>query len=117
MASIKSCVLRDVRFRIDDDRFIACRMTYSLGGPNVWTGKATPRGYRLSVMPIKMVRGFCEYAPVDGVTFVLKEVARASHTAEADASRVMDKVLDDLVRMVCDKNGIDPAALGPRIDM
>lgn len=112
-----TAILRDVRFPIDNDRFISCRMIYDRGGENVWTGRPTPRAYKVSVSPVKRVRGFIETCPMDGVSFILKEVTRASRKAEDESSKVMDRVLDDLVRIVCDKNGIDPATLGPRVEV
>ena len=101
--------LRKERFPISgtDDRFIECRLIYSLGGMNMFTYRNDPRGYWVSVTPVRVERNMVEECPMDGLKMFLLGVSRASKKAEADASAMMDTVKENMVRRVCEKNGID----------
>ena len=58
---------------------------YSLGGMNYFTGRAEPRGYWVSIQPLK-VEGYCtSFTAFSGIKCFLKE-----------AKRFSQKVLDEL---------------------
>ena len=87
------------------------RTYYSLGGSNMLTYTAERRGYYLSVSPVRRFKldGGVEmesYVAFTGTKMLLKEVARKSKKAEAEAEQIAAEKMDDLVRYVCEENGL-----------
>ena len=84
---------------------------YSLGGMNLWNYKNEPRGYYLSVTPIKreVRNGYAMIAcsPMDGIKRCVLEVSRKSAKWEAEAVLNAKKVLPDMLDIVCGRVGID----------
>ena len=100
--------IRDDRFvKIDHDHYtdMCVRVYYSLGGPNVWTGAHTPRGYWISVSPVKRGGGMIETCPMDGVKYLLKPVTRDTAKGEAYALTLAGNVENALIEKVCSNIG------------
>ena len=62
---------------------------YSMGGWNYFVGKQEPRGYYLSVTPVKKWKSetatYEQFAAFTGCKTLIKEVARKSKKAEREA--------------------------------
>lgn len=80
---------------------------YNKGGENVFTELQERRGYYLSVSPVKRERGFESYTAFSGLKLLLLEVGRKSPKQEANAEILARGKIPALVRLVCEKNGIN----------
>ena len=89
---------------------------YSLGGYNVFTHKTEPRGYYLSVSPVsRSVTTYGatmeSYTAFSGIKQCIKEVSRKSEKAARSAEEIAVNYENDLIRYVCDKNGLEVKTL------
>lgn len=84
---------------------------YNLGGYNVFTYKEEKRGYYLSVSPVTRERSSgCtmeSYTAFSGIKQLIKPVNRKSAKAEAAAETEAAAKEADLIRYVCEKNGLE----------
>lgn len=91
--------------------FLKIEVKYNLGGYNVFTYKSEPRGYYLSVSPVQRSErdgiGFESYTAFSGVKLLLLEVSRKGKKAEAEAERIAEEKEADLIKYVCNKNGLE----------
>ena len=83
---------------------------YTLGGYNVWNYKVDPRGFYLSITPMKheVKNGYVSetYSAYTGLRQILLRVERRSKRAETIAVNEAAKILTPLIRQVCDKNNL-----------
>ena len=79
---------------------------YDKGGRNYFTCKDERRGYYLYVCPVLRSDGLVSYTSFSGTKLLLKEVARKSAKAEAEAEEIAKGKVADLVASVCNRNGI-----------
>lgn len=83
---------------------------YILGGVNGWTYRTEPRGYYISVTPVRREPrewGFVEqFTAFSGVKECVNAVARKSKPAENRARLLAEDYIPVLVSLVCDTNGI-----------
>lgn len=83
---------------------------YHLGGQNWFTGKIESRGYYLSVSPVEYKRegGMISegYTAFSGLKVLVKEVARKSAKAEAEANKTAEQIKNYYIDKVCEKNGL-----------
>ena len=79
--------IKTIMHRIEgtDNEFVKAELVYDLGGENVWTYKVDPRGYWAIIRRVKRERGFESFVLNDGRRILLKETARQSRKAEAEA--------------------------------
>lgn len=86
---------------------------YHLGGMNYFTARSESRGYYLSVSPVSRSdrHGVTmeSYTAFTGVKQLVKAVSRKSQKAEAEAEAEAAQIEKDLIRYVCDKNGLSIA--------
>ena len=86
------------------------RTYYSLGGTNMLSYTTERRGYYLSVSPIRRVNyggvTMEQYTAFTGTKMLLKEVARKSKKAEAEAEQLAVENMDSLIEYVCKDNGL-----------
>ena len=98
----------------DRDHFLCVRLYYSRGGMAY-----DDRGYYLSVSPVrrevKYGVALLSGCPSDGIRVLVKDVARKSAKATANADAIARSILDDIVDRVCKKNGIDRRDVGDLI--
>ena len=80
---------------------------YNLGGYNPFTGKSEERGYYLSVSPAELKNGMESYTAFSGLKQLVKPVHRKSEkAAEQAADLALQYYISDLVKTVCNRNGI-----------
>ncbi len=91
-----------------EGRTLKIEVTYNKGGQNNWTGRNEKRGYYLHVTPVKLK----QYS--DGITMelttafsgykeLLKEVGRQSDKALAEAEKIAEQVVEELIEAVLRK--------------
>ena len=81
---------------------------YSMGGWNYFTSQQEPRGYYLSVMPVKKWRSetgcTCEqFVAFQGVRTLIKAVARKSKKAESEAIALAENKEQELIEHIKEK--------------
>ncbi len=79
---------------------------YNKGGMNVFTYNTERRGYYLHVTPVKRERNMESFVAFTGTKMLLKEVTRKGAKAEQEADSIVDQRLPELVKYVCQKNGL-----------
>lgn len=83
---------------------------YTLGGYNVWNYKVDPRGFYLSITPMmrELKDGYVSetYSAYTGLRQLLLQVERRSKRTETIAVNEAAKILNPLIRQVCDKNNL-----------
>lgn len=92
---------------LHDDRanFMRVQFYYDLGGVNVWTYKREPRGYYVVFQPVErdgIMEGFVAFS---GKKYLVKEVARKSAKAEAEALVEAEAFIKDTLAHMCAKLG------------
>lgn len=90
----------------EDANALVIEVYYDKGGINYFTYKVERRGYYLSVCPVLKSDGLISYTSFSGTKLLLKEVARKSAKAEAEAEEIAKGKVADLVASVCNRNGI-----------
>lgn len=92
---------------------LAIELYYDLGGMNYFTSRAERRGYYLSVTPVErstVYGGTTEiYTAFTGLKQCIKEVTRKSAKAEAEAEKLVAAEMENLIAIVCKKNGLEVA--------
>ena len=83
-----------------ENEFVKAELKYDLGGVNVWTYGHDARGYWMYVRRVKRERGFESFVLYDGRKILLKEVARQSKRAEAEAVKLFNEQYLDAVHRV-----------------
>lgn len=85
-------------------------LKYNLGGINYFTYKQEPRGYYLSVSPVKLEHrdGYTleSYTAFTGTKYLVKEVTRKSAKAEQEAEQKATDLEKSLIAFVCNQNNI-----------
>lgn len=85
-------------------------LRYNLGGINYFTYKQEPRGYYLSVSPVKLEHrdGYTleSYTAFTGTKYLVKEVTRKSAKAEKEAEEKAGDLEKSLIAFVCNQNNI-----------
>lgn len=83
-------------------------LKYNLGGYNYFTYKQEPRGYYLSVSPVKLEQrdGYTleSYTAFTGTKYLVKEVTRKSEKAEREAEQKARDLEKSLIAFVCTQN-------------
>ena len=105
--------LRETMIPVSGNKnFTHVRLTlyYSLGGMNMWTYKNDPRGYYMSVSPVRKVDcgtyAMIECAPSDGFKSLIKPVVRRSKKADAEAINASNNVLDELLNAIFSRHSL-----------
>ena len=93
--------------RKNDSNFLELEVCYSLGGTNVFTGKMEPRGYYLHCSPILVASRSITYQGFSGSKRCLLEVGRKSEKRKEEARHLAEKVVDKMIRYVCDNNNLE----------
>lgn len=90
---------------------IEIEVYYNLGGYNYFTGKSEDRGYYLSVSPVERRKNdfgiTISYTAFSGIKQCIKPVSRKSEKAKQEAERIAPNFEKDLIRYVCEKNGLE----------
>lgn len=93
------------------NNFLKIETSYNLGGYNCFTHKSEPRGYYLSVSPVKVetINGvkFESYTAFSGVKICLLEVSRKSKKAEEAAEKIAEEKECDLLGYICQRYGLE----------
>ena len=84
---------------------------YNLGGTNVFNGRNEPRGYYLSVCPVKRQKhdwGITSesYTAFTGAKILLMEVSRKSAKREMMADLKAKEMEAGVIEYICEKNGL-----------
>lgn len=94
-----------------DASHLKIEVYYNLGGFNCFTYRNEQRGYYLSVTPVKREnRNGCtmeQFTAFTGIKQLVKPVNRKSTKAEAEAEAIAATMEADLIRYVCNKNGLE----------
>lgn len=82
---------------------LLCELQYAIGGQNWFSGRETPRGYYLSVTPLRVaINGrTTTYTAFSGSRMLLEETQRfnGNHMASLMPSqRVLDNLIEDVTR-------------------
>lgn len=76
---------------------------YNRGGMNLFTYKEEPRGYYVSVTPVKRGGMFIEYTAFSGVKKLVEECKRLNRKRLAALESDTLTLADDLIRYICNK--------------
>ena len=87
---------------------LECKVYYSLGGYNGFTGKNEGRGYYISVSPVTITPdGLISYTLFSGVKKLVVPCNRKSKGKAEEAERIFDGEIAELVNLLYPNNGID----------
>jgi len=80
------------------------RVSYDKGGANSFYGGTKPRGYYLTITPVKKTATSVSFAMFSGVSRVLLETKRFSAKQFAQAREMAKGHQDELIAAVVEKN-------------
>ena len=87
-------------------------VSYDLGGPNIWSGGMSSRGYYLFCTPIKREGFMTAWIMGKGLKILLKAVNRASQSALDEALAIAKEKEQELIESVLAKYNLELAEGG-----
>ena len=91
------------------ENVIAVRFYYDLGGTDFWNGKAKPRGYYMSLIPMWASGNIRSYSPLGcgGGYVLIEEVSRQSKKRRESALAKCQQQLPELMAAVLRNKGFE----------
>lgn len=92
---------------VGDDRttHLKCELYYELGGINYFTYTDEPRGYYVSVTPVKRSNGFESYTMFTGYKQLVQPCSRKSKKQQEIAESKYIEIRDTLIERLAQENG------------
>ena len=86
---------------------LECKVYYSLGGYNNWTGRTEGRGYYMSISPVTVDGMFVSYTAFSGYKQLIVPCQRQGKKAAEKAVDIFTRTAEDMANSVFPNNGAD----------
>lgn len=86
---------------------LECKVYYSLGGYNNWTGRNEGRGYYMSISPVTIDGMFVSYTAFSGYKQLIVPCQRQGKKAAEKAAEIFTRTAEEMANSVFPNNGAD----------